>query len=511
LVTRGSRHSFIGQHTMIYAHSLGRAFRYYTQRTALVVDGAAVSFKALHERVRNIAAALAAKGFAAGDRLALLSPNSPEYIELVYACGWLGVTAVPINARLSAAEIDRILLDAKPRGLLRHSSLPKPTVQLPWQLALDEQPLDVRNDTCPDPVYDPEAILALIYTSGTTGRPKGVMVTHANILANVDHLSYWMGYRDGGVYLHAAPIFHIADFPAMFAAPAFGACQVTIPKFSPQGFCELVQREHVTHTVLVPTMVNLLTQMPEAKPYDLSSLEVLAYGGSPMAPELVLRTRKFLPSVKLLQCYGLSETGFLTGLEDREHVEGKLLSCGRPCPGIDLRIEDETGKEVEVGQHGELVARGANVMRGYWNDPQDTALAFRNGMFRTGDIGYQDSDGYFYILDRLKDMIVTGGENVYSGEVEAAIYKHPAVREVAVFGIPDPQWGEVVTACVVLKPGSTLTVENLIAFCRKSLASYKIPRRVEFSSTELAKGGSGKILKRLLRDRFWVHQERAVS
>jgi long-chain acyl-CoA synthetase len=496
---------------MIYVHSLGRASRYYAQRTALVVDNTAISFMALHERVRNIAAALTAKGFAAGDRLALLLPNSPEYIELVYACSWLGVTAVPINARLSATEIDRVLLDAKPRGLVRHSSLPKPVVELPWQLVLDEEPWDVRNDSCPDPVYDPEAILGLIYTSGTTGRPKGVMVTHANILANVDHLSYWMRYRDGGVYLHAAPIFHIADFPAMFAAPAFGARQVTIPKFSPQGFCELVERERVTHTVLVPTMLNLLTQMPEARPYDLSSIEVLAYGGSPIAPELVQRTRKLLPKAKLLQCYGLSETGFLAGLEDQEHVQGKLLSCGRPCPGIDLRVEDETGKEVKVGQHGELVARGVNVMRGYWNDPEDTALAFRNGMFRTGDIGYQDSDGYFYILDRLKDMIVTGGENVYSGEVEAVIYKHPAVREVAVFGIPDPQWGELVMACVVLKPGMALSANDLTAHCKQFLANYKIPRRVEFSDTELPKSGSGKILKRLLRERFWAHQERAVG
>jgi long-chain acyl-CoA synthetase len=496
---------------MIYIHSLGRASRYYKERTALVVDGARLSFQGLHERVKSIAAALTVQGFAAGDRLALLLPNGPEYIELVYACSWLGVTAVPLNARLSAAEIDRVLLDAKPRGLVRHSSLPKPTVQLPWQLVLDEQSLDVSNDSCPDPVYDPEAILALIYTSGTTGRPKGVTITHANILANVDHFNYWMRYTEGGVYLHAAPIFHIADFPAMFAAPAFGACQLTIPKFSPQGFCELVQRERVTHTVLVPTMLNLLTQMPEAKSYDLSSLQVLAYGGSPMAPELVHRTRELLPNVKLLQCYGLSETGFLTGLEDRDHIEGKLLSCGRPCPGIDLRVEDETGKEVEVGQHGELIARGANVMRGYWNDPEDTALAFRNGMFRTGDIGYQDSDGYFYILDRLKDMIVTGGENVYSGEVESIIYKHPAVREVAVFGIPDPHWGELVMACVVLKPGMALSANDLTSHCRQFLANYKVPRRVEFSDAELPKSGSGKILKRILRERFWAHEERAVG
>src|ERR1700746_515263 len=289
---------------MIYVHSLGRAFRYYSQHTALVVDSTGVSFKAFHDRVRNTAAALAANGFASGGRLSLLLPHSPEDIELLYACSWLGVTAVPINARLSAAEIDRVLLDAKPRGLVRHSSLPKPAVQLSWQLVLDEQPLDIRNDSCPGPVYDPEAILALIYTSGTTGRPKGVMVSHANILANLDHFSYWMGYREGGVYLHAAPIFHIADFPAMFAASAFGARQVTIPKFTPEGFCELVQREHVTHAVLVPTMLNLLTQMPEGKPYDLSSLEVLAYGGSPMAPETFPRVRKILPDVHTLQCYG---------------------------------------------------------------------------------------------------------------------------------------------------------------------------------------------------------------
>jgi long-chain acyl-CoA synthetase len=376
---------------------------------------------------------------------------------------------------------------------------------------LDQEPLEVRNDSFPDVFYDPQAVLALIYTSGTTGHPKGVMVTHANVLADVQNFNFWMRYTEAGVYLHAAPIFHIADFPCMFAAPVFGACQVTIPKFDPRGFCETVDRERVSHTVLVPTMINLLTQFPEVKKYDLSSLQVLAYGGSPMAPDLIRRTRELLPQVKLVQAYGLSESGFLTGLQDQEHTDERLLSCGRPCPGIDLRVTDDAGNQVEVGKSGELVARGANIMRGYWNNPGETALAFRDGSFRTGDIGYQDSEGYFYILDRLKDMIVTGGENVYSGEVEAVIYAHPAVREAAVFGIPDPKWGEVVMACVVLKPGSTLTIDDLIAFCRQSLASYKIPRRVEFSEAELPKSGSGKILKRVLRERFWVHQERAVS
>jgi acyl-CoA synthetase (AMP-forming)/AMP-acid ligase II len=496
---------------LLYIHSLGRASRFYADRTALAPGGTRITFRELHERVQGIAAALSKLGFRVGDRLGLLLPNGPEYIQLVYACSLLGVIVVPLNTRLSLAEIDRVLADASPHGLVRHSSLPVPTVRLPRERVLDQEPLEVRNDSFPDVFYDPQAVLALIYTSGTTGHPKGVMVTHANVLANVQNFNFWMRYTEAGVYLHAAPIFHIADFPCMFAAPAFGACQVTIPKFDPRGFCEAVDRERVSHTVLVPTMINLLTQFPEVKKYDLSSLQVLAYGGSPMPPDLIRRTRELLPQVKLVQAYGLSESGFLTGLQDQEHTDDRLLSCGRPCPGIDLRVTDDSGKQVEVGKSGELVARGANIMRGYWNNPGETALAFRDGSFRTGDIGYQDSEGYFYILDRLKDMIVTGGENVYSGEVEAVIYAHPAVREAAVFGIPDPKWGEVVMACVVLKPGSTLTVDDLIAFCRQSLASYKIPRRVEFSNTELPKGGSGKILKRLLREQFWVHQERAVS
>jgi long-chain acyl-CoA synthetase len=338
-----------------------------------------------------------------------------------------------------------------------------------------------------------------------------VTITHANVMADVDHVNYWLPYREAGVYLHTAPIFHIADFPLMFAAPAVGATQVTIPKFSPRAFCETVERERVTHTVLVPTMINLLTQSSEVAAHDLGSLEVIGYGGSPMAPELIKRTWEVLPAVKLVQVYGLSETGFLTGLQNHEHTEARLLSCGRPCPGVDLRVVDESGRQVATGRSGEIVTRGTNVTRGYWNDPPDTAAAFRDGMFHTGDVGYQDADGYVYIQDRLKDMIVSGGENVYSGEVEAILYAHPAVREAAVFGIPDPQWGELVTACVVLKPGQTPTVEDLIAHCRRSLANYKVPRRIEFLDTELPKNGAGKILKRVLRERFWVGQHRAVS
>jgi acyl-CoA synthetase (AMP-forming)/AMP-acid ligase II len=496
---------------MIYVHSLGRASRYYPGRTALIEEGKGLSFRELHTRVAALAAELMGHGFEAGDRLALLLPNSRDYIELVYACAWLGVIAVPLNIRLSQAEIDRVLADANPRGLVRHSSLPAPSVPLEWHRVIDEQPLEGRGDLHPNVCYDPEAILALIYTSGTTGRPKGVVLSHANILSNVDHFNYWMTYKERGVYLHSAPIFHIADFPSIFAAPAFGACQITLPKFNPGDFCKAVERNEVTHSVLVPTMINLVTQSPEARQRDLTSLEVLAYGGSPMAPELILRTRELLPQVKLVQIYGLSETGFLTGLRDDEHVDGRFLSCGRPCPGIDVQVLDESGKQVDAGTTGEFVARGTNVMRGYWNDPEETARAFQDGMFRTGDVGYQDGDGYCYIQDRLKDMIVTGGENVYSGEVEAVMYEHPAVLEAAVFGIPDTSWGELVVACVVRKPGTTVSAEDLINHCRRFLANYKVPRRIEFSEAALPKSASGKILKRTLREAFWNHQARAVS
>ncbi len=448
---------------MIYVHSMGRAVRYYPERPALSVGEDSLNFRQLHNRVKNIAGALSQRGIRRGDRLALLLPNGPEYVQLIYACSWLGAIIVPINTRLSVVEIDHVLADASPHGLVRHSSLAAPSGRTSWDVVIDEEPLAEPNDSAPEICYDPEAILAMIYTSGTTGGPKGVMLTHSNILTNAHNFNSWMQYREGGAYLHAAPIFHIADFPAMFAAPALGGCQLTLPRFSPLTFCETVERQRINYTVLVPTMVNLLTQFAEAKKYDLSILEK------------------------------------------------RLMSCGRPGPGIDLQVADESGKEIAPGQHGELVARGANVMRGYWNNQKDTEAGFRNGFFRTGDLGYQDVDGYFYILDRLKDMIVTGGENVYSGEVEAIILDHPAVREVAVFGIPDPQWGELVAACVVLKPGTILTAEELIRHCRQSLANYKVPRHVEFSGTDLPKSGSGKVLKRVLRERFWAGAERRVG
>jgi long-chain acyl-CoA synthetase len=496
---------------MIYTHSIERAARYYPELVALSVGGKRLSFRELHHRIEQIAVELHRLGFKAGDRLAIHLPNESEYLDLISACSRLGVVVVPINTRYSEHEVDLVLEDANPRGLVRDSSLPKPGVELGWQRVLDEEPFEAAPGACPNVFYDPDAVLALIYTSGTTGRPKGVMLTHANVLANIHNLNYWMTYREGGVYLHVAPIFHIADFPAMFAAPAFGACQIALPHFSPEKFCEEVASNRVTHAVLVPTMMSLLTQFADIKKYDLSSLVLLAYGGSPIAAETIRRTRDILPNTRLVQVYGLSESGYLTGLRDHEHTPERLTSCGRPCPGVEVQVVDETGKTLEAGEHGELVARGANIMRGYLNNEKETSAVFRNGFFQTGDLGYQDAAGYFYIVDRIKDMIVTGGEKVYCGEVESVLYEHPAVLEAAVFGIPDPQWGETVMACVALKPRCTVSEQDLVEFCHDRLSTYKIPHRVELSDTELPKSAAGKILKRVLRERFWGGRQRAIA
>jgi long-chain acyl-CoA synthetase len=395
-------------------------------------------------------------------------------------------------------------------------------VSLDWEHVIDLAPLnEIEEQPHTGEFYDPDAILALLYTSGTTGQPKGAALTHANVFSNIHDLNYWLSYREKAVFLHASPMFHIADFPAMFAAPVFGAAQMTLEHFDALSFCASVQANGVTHTVLVPSMINTLCQFQELAAFNLDSLDVLAYGGSPIAPVLVREVRRALPKAKLLQVYGLSEAGFLTGLTDAEHTEDRLQSCGRTCPGTDLRVVKPNGERAASGELGELMARGPGIMMGYWHDidddlPRDasfsdeTTEALRGGFFHTGDIGRQDRDGYFYIVDRAKEMIVSGGENVYSGEVEAAIYEIPEVKEAAVFGIPDEKWGELVAAAVVLRPGTNLSAEELKQYCKTRIASYKVPRHIEFMTEELPKSGSGKILKRVLREKYWVGQSRQV-
>lgn len=507
---------------MIYTHSIGRAVQYFPRNDAFFQDGQATTFVELDARVRRIATVLKRHGVQSGDRLALLMPNGADYIQFVYACSLLGVIVVPMNTRYAGPEIDRVLLDSQPRGLIRHSKFPAPTVRSDWEHLIDLEPFDeIDEQPYTKEFYDPDAILVLLYTSGTTGQPKGAALTHSNIFSNIHNLNYWLEYRERAVFLHASPIFHIADFPAMFAAPVFGAAQMALPRFDPASFCDAVQAGGVTHTVLVPSMINALCQFEDLPKYHVESLELVAYGGSAIAPAQIREIRSRLPRIKLLQVYGLSEAGFLTGLTDVEHTDDRLQSCGRACPGTDLRIVKADGNPADSGEVGNLVARGPGIMVGYWRDidediqkddtsVDETAEAFANGFFQTGDVGFQDKDGYFYIVDRAKEMIVSGGENVYSGEVEAAIYEIPEVKEVAVFGIPDEKWGELVAATLVLRPGANLSAEKVKQYCKTRIASYKVPRHIEFMTEELPKSGAGKILKRVLREKYWAGQSRRV-
>jgi long-chain acyl-CoA synthetase len=506
---------------MIYSHSIGRALQYFPQHTALLREGGCVSFRELDARVRKIAAVLRKQGFLSGERLALLMPNGPEYLEIIYACSLLGVIAVPLNTRYAADEIKRVLEDARPRGLIRHSRYSSPAIEIAWEHLIDLAPLGDEEEPYRGEHYDPESPLVLIYTSGTTGTPKGAVLTHANVFSNVHDLNYWLAYHDKAVFLHAAPMFHIADFPAIFAAPVFGAAQVTLQHFDALSFSAAVQANDVTHSVLVPSMINTLCQFDRLADFNLESLDVLAYGGSPIAPSLIHDVRNKLPSVKLLQVYGLSEAGYLTALKDGEHTGDRIRSCGRACPGVDLRIVDANGAVVPPGDPGHLLARGPGIMKGYWHDLEDdlfdsdseidaTTEALHGGFLHTGDIARQDKEGFIFLVDRLKDMIVSGGENVYSGEVEAALYEMADVLEAAVFGIPDPKWGEIVAAAIVLRTGSDLSADAIQSYCKTRIASYKVPRHIDFFSGELPKSGAGKILKRSLRQKYWANEPRNV-
>ncbi len=497
---------------MLYCLTLQHAVRQFPQAAAISGDAGVVTFGQLADRVERVAGELFERGFRAGDRLAMLLLNSPEFIEIVYACARLGVIAVPLNTRYAVAEIDQVLEDATPKGIVRHSALPAPGVRLPWDQVIDQTPLQGASGALPAPFWDPGAVFGLFYTSGTTGKAKGVMLTHQNLLANILHSAPHFGLSKGDCFLHAAPMFHLADFPVVLFAVASGAVQATIPRFELQAFCSSVQKHRITDTILIPTMVNFLTLYPELASFDLSSLKCVRYGGSPIAPEVLKRAREKLAGVKFVQGYGLTETSpLLTLLVDEDHKPDKLLSCGRAIFGVELEIVDASGKACPPNEPGEIVARGLNIMKGYWNKPEETARAIVDGWFHTGDVAQKDADGFFYIVDRSKDMIVTGGENVYSTEVESALYEHPAIKEAAVIGIPDPQWGELVTACVVVKDGVSVTADEITSHCRQRLANYKIPRRVEFFTTELPKSGTGKILKRELRAPYWKDRSRAVG
>ena len=497
---------------MFFQQTLGRAARRFPHATATIDGGRRQTFAELEQSVCNLARWFLAQGLQPGDRVAALLPNSREVLELTFACAYLGLRVVPLNSRLALAELDAVLADCQPRVLFTHSQLPRPRYPVPLQVTLDHEEIPQRAAALPEPVYDPQCVLGLFYTSGTCGKPKGVMLTHLNHIANMMQCAATYQFRPGDVFLHAAPLFHMADFQLVAPTTSQGAAQATLPRFEAEAFCAMTTRERVTHTALIPTMLNLLTLHPQLAQHDLSSLRCIYYGGSSIAPELIARFRSKLPGCQLVQAYGMTETGpIMTLLQDSDHAGTRVLSCGQAVPGVELRITDERGAPVARGQRGIVRARGLNIMSGYWNKPAETQSALSDGWMNTGDIAYEDEDGYFYIVDREKDMIITGGENVYPTEVEVALYGHPAIKEVAVVAAADPKWGEIVVACIHFQPGQHVSEEELRRVCRERLAGYKVPKRFEFFDRELPKSGSGKILRRELRDRYWQGTERSVN
>ena len=344
---------------------------------------------------------------------------------------------------------------------------------------------------------------AISYTGGTTGTPKGVMLSHRNLLSNALHNLSVTGHAREDRWLHVCPMFHVAGTSNVFACTWAGAHQVLLPRFEARSVLETIARHRITHTVFVPTMIAMLLEHAEGA--DLSSVRHLQYAASPISPDLQRRLLERLPACDVAQFYGMTEAApTVTHLSGRDHRErpDRLASMGVPVPGVQAEVR------AAPGEVGELWVRGPNVMLGYWKRPDATAEALVDGWYRTGDLAREDDDGYLYMIDRAKDMIITGAENVYSVEVEAVLARHPAVDEVAVFGVPDDRWGEAVHAVVVRR--TEVTAEALIDHCRAALGGFKVPREIEFQDEPLPKSGAGKLLKNRLKEPYWAGRDRRV-
>jgi long-chain acyl-CoA synthetase len=538
---------------MILNQTLRRAVRYFPDNTATIFEGRKQSYRELWERAQALSKALSEIGVRRGDRVAIYLLNSPQFLEVVYACFEIGAVVVPLNTRLAAGELVFIINDAECAAFITDESLQplaasfKPRLQgIEHYIAVNAaadfnnyETMIARQTGDSDTLstgfstgmsstlsgapsgagQSEEELVGLFYTSGTTGLPKGVMLNHRNLWMNAMHTLATRAPEPNAVFLHAAPMFHLATFPAVINITLIGAAHAILPKFDPKALMELIERDRVTSTVLVPTMINFLINHPDIAKHDLSSLRRITYGAAPMPVELLKRAMKVFPGVEFIQGYGQTESSpLLTVLMPEDHViEGperitrRMASCGRPVIGVDVEVVDENDTPVSQGGVGEVVARGPNVMMGYWKRPEETATTLRGGWLRTGDMATVDEDGYIYLVDRKKDMIISGGENVYSTEVENVIYHHPAVREAAVIGVPDEKWGEGVKAIVTLKDGANLSESELIEFCASRLADYKVPKSVEIRAGELPKSGAGKILKKELREPYWQGHNRRVN
>ena len=518
---------------MNVTHGLRRALQINAAGLATVFKDRRRNWAEIGDRVARLASALRALGVNEGDRVAVLMLNSDRYLELYLATAWAGAVIVPLNIRWSPLENEDALRDCRANVLVvdtafaaTGATMAKALSDLTLIFADDTdtpagmenyEALIARSAPVPDVMRKGEDLAGIFYTGGTTGRSKGVMLSHRNLMANALNALGEGMFQASAVYLHAAPMFHLANGAAMYSLLLSGGSNVIVQSFTPEGVMSVIQSERVTDVLLVPTMIQMLVDHPALGSYDLSSLKEITYGASPISEAVLDRTTAALPKIRLTQAYGMTELSpIATILHWNEHIDdgrakGRHRGAGRATLGCEVRIVDADDKPVATGVVGEIAVRGDVVMMGYWERPEETAKAVIDGWMHTGDGGYMDKDGFIYVVDRVKDMIISGGENVYSVEVENAIAKHPAVAQCAVIGIPSAQWGEQVHAVVVTKSGAALTEDELIAFCKTLIAGYKCPRSADISETPLPLSGAGKILKRELRRPFWEEQTRQVG
>lgn len=486
------------------------------------------------DRVARLAGALRSLGVQAGDRVALLSLNSDRFLEYYYAVVWAGGAMMPMNIRWAAPECAYALNDAGAKILIVDDAFAPAAAAITAEAKGVETLVFCGDGDTPDGMLNYETLLGaaepvadanrsgddlagLFYTGGTTGFPKGVMLSHTNLYVGGISNSEGLDLKDGAVFLHAAPMFHIADL-LFFTAVSFAAgTHVVIPKFTPDDTMQAVADHKVSHLLLVPVMLQMVLQMPDVGSYDASGLRYIAYGASPVTEAVLAQGFKTFPQTRFLQAYGQTELSpVATFLDPRYHTfvgpdAGRLRSAGKATRICEIKIADEDGNEVPRGEVGEIAVKGPITMLGYWNKPDVTAKTIRDGWVHTGDAGYMDGEGFVFLVDRLKDMIVSGGENVYSTEVENALAQHPAVLTSAVIGIPSDEWGEAVHAIVILRDGMAASEEDLKAHCHTLIAGYKCPRSISFRTEPMPLSGANKVLKTELRKPFWEGRERAIN
>jgi long-chain acyl-CoA synthetase len=496
-----------------FAAPLRRAVAVAADRTAVVCGTTELTYAQTADRCARLAGGLRALGLGKGDRVAVVAANCHRYLELYQAVPASGLVLVPLNSRHAEPELAYALRDSGTRVLLTDRD-PGGLVDAVERVVLMdayEQLLEAEPAVLGEGVAEDD-LAGLFYTGGTTGAAKGVMLTHRNLVANTVNGLVAIGLQPEDRWLAMAPMFHAAGTFAALATVWLGGTHVVLPAFEPAAALDLLEAQRCTATIAVPAMLAALNEEQHRRPRDTSSLRVLTHGAAPVATEVLRRSRELFPTAELVHLYGATETAPLV---TTSRHEGDLLdlpegrSCGQAIVGVEVRVQDPLGDPVPTGEVGEVAVRGPNVMQGYWNKPTESAKALVDGWYLSGDLGRLDARGYLYLVDRAKDMVVTGGENVYCTEVEEALYSHPAVLEAAVFGVPDDTWGEAVHAVVV--PRSPVTGDELQAHCRSLIAGYKVPKEVEVTEVPLPKSGAGKVLKRELRAPFWQGRDTQIS